>query len=185
MDNFEDIFYAYKDLVWSIINRKRIPRGDADDVFMKTWHSVLKSLDSYRGEAKLQSWIGTIAYRRCADYWRSRPQRGEMVYLDDDEYPFIPGPEAAVSVTAREKLISTETVDLVREIMEELDEERRFALEKRIEGFSYREIAEMASEEGDKNVDVNRVGKKIYQARKLILARLEERGIIESGGEGE
>ena len=181
-ENFQNIYHAYKDLAWSIINYKRIPSADADDVFIEIWISVKKSLPSYRGEARLQSWIGTIASRRCADYWSSRPDGVTMVYLDDEEHR--PRGIALDTATPVEKLISKESVDLVRDVLAELDDERRFVIEKRIEGFSYREIAELLAAEKGIPPDVNRVGKKLFEARVKIRVRLEEKGIIESGKNG-
>ena len=173
---FEDIFYSYKDLVWSIINSKRIPDGDADDVFMETWHSIRRSLRNYRGEARLQSWIGTIVYRRCADYWTSHPDRGTFIPLDDAEHPDLP--LFIEPVTPRDILISEEVISFVHEVLEDLDEDHRFVIERRLEGFKYREIAEMLNSGGTDQKDVNRVGKKIYEAKMQIIDILKSRNIF-------
>ena len=178
-ENFEDIFYSFKDLVWSIINSKHIPAADADDVFMETWHSILKSLRNYRGEARLQSWIGTIACRRCADYWTSRPDRQTFIPLDDDESP--DPPLLIEPVTPREILLSEEVKSLVRGVLEDLDDDHRFVLEKRLEGFLYREIAEMMNEGRADPVDTNWIGKKIYEAKTRIIDILKSRDIFGPG----
>ncbi|MEA1928741.1 MAG: sigma-70 family RNA polymerase sigma factor [Candidatus Auribacterota bacterium] len=178
-ENFEDIFYSYKDLVWSIINSKHISSADADDVFMESWHSIRKSLRNYRGEARLQSWIGTIVYRRCADYWTSRPARGTFIPLDGDKYPDLPS--FIEPITPRDILISEEVISFVHEVLEDLDEDHRFVIEKRLEGFLYREIAEMMDNGGTNPLDTNWVGKKIYEAKMQIIDILRSRNIFSPG----
>ncbi len=175
-EDFEDIFYSYQDLVWSIINSRHISSADADDVFMESWYSIRKSLRNYRGEARLQSWIGTIVYRRCADYWTSRPDRGTFIPLDDDEYP--DPPLFIEPVTPRDILISEEVKSLVHEVLEDLDEDHRFVIEKRLEGFLYREIAEMMNNDGTNPPDANWVGKRIYEAKIQIIDILKSRNIF-------
>jgi RNA polymerase sigma-70 factor, ECF subfamily len=175
-ENFTDIYYAYKDLVWSIINHKNISAADADDVFMKSWHSIRKSLPNYRGDARLQSWIGTIVCRRCADYWKSLPERGTMVSLDDDGYT-----DQSLDiepVTPRDILISEEVVSLVHGVLDELDEVHRFVIKKHLEGFKYREIAEMRDEGGEAGLNTSWVGKRIYEAKKQIIHILNSRKIF-------
>jgi len=178
-EDFENIFYAFKDLVWSIINRKHIPSADAEDVFMETWHSIRKSLRNYRGEARLQSWIGTIACRRCADYWTSRPNGKTFIPLDDDES--TDRPLFIEPVTPRDILISEEVKSLVRGVLEDLADDQRFVLEKRLEGFLYREIAEMMDGGGANPVDTNWVGKKIYEAKTRIIDILKNRNVLGPG----
>ena len=178
-EKFENIFYSYKDLVWSIINSKHIPDADAEDVFMETWHSIRNSLRNYRGEARLQSWIGTIAYRRCADYWTSRPDQVTFIPLDDDECP--DRPRFIEPAPPRDILISEEVIGLVHEVLEDMDDDQRFVIEKRLEGFLYREIAEMMNEDRAEPVDTNWVGKRIYEAKTRIIDILKSRNIFGPG----
>jgi len=173
-ENFEDIYYAYKDLVWSIINDSGIPRPDSDDVFQETWCSIHSSLPGYRGEASLPAWIGTITRRRCADYWEKK-KRHDSRFRPAPEW----NPEGAPFVewrTAKEELSSREAAAAILKGLERLDRDRRFVLEKRIEGLKYREITELYNETHSAGIDTARVGKMIYEARERLAEILREEG---------
>ncbi len=171
-EEFEDIYYGYKDLVWSLIIAAGVPSPDSDDVFQETWRSVRSSLNSFRGEASVQAWIGTIARRRCADYWAARRRRDFRLLP-----PGEADPEGRLFVeyrTAFDRLASREAVDLIREALEDLEEDQRFVLKRRIDGLKYREIAELRGG----GVDTNRVGKRLLEARRALAAILGEKGLL-------
>lgn len=174
-ENFEDIFYGYKDLVWSLINASGIPHPDSGDVFQEAWRSIHSSLKGYRGEASLQAWIGTIARRRCADYWEQK-KRHDSRFNPAPEWD----PEGAPFVewrTALDELSSREAAAALRRGLEGLERDQRFVLEKRIEGLKYREIAELYNELNLAKVDTNWVGKRIFEARERLAEILRGEGL--------
>ncbi len=173
-EDFDDIFHGYKDLVWSLINASGIPDPDSGDVFQESWLSVHSSLPGYRGEATLQAWIGTIARRRCADYWENQ-RRHDSRFNPAPEWD----PEGAPFVewrTALDKLSSREATDALRRALAGLEPDSRFVLEKRIEGLKYREIAELYNDLYFAGVDTNWVGKRIFEARQILAGILQGEG---------
>ncbi len=182
-EDFDDIYYGYKDLVWSLINDSGITDPDSNDVFQETWISIHSSLPGYRGEASLQAWIGTIARRRCADYWAKRKRH-------DSRFNPAPkwDPEGAPFVewrTALDELSSREAARELRRALESLAPDRRFVLEKRIEGLKYREIAELYNEVHLAEVDTSWVGKRIFEAREILAGTFERGDRNKNPGDGD
>ena len=58
-------------------------RADADDLVQETFVKIVRSIDSYRGDASLQSWIWAVARNRLTDYFRYKGIR-PTENLDDD-----------------------------------------------------------------------------------------------------
>ncbi|MFW6035994.1 MAG: RNA polymerase sigma factor [Halothermotrichaceae bacterium] len=64
----EEIVEEYGGMVSRLCYRM-VPDCDiADDTAQEVWYEVLKSLDTYRGEAKVSTWIYKIAYRVIKNY---------------------------------------------------------------------------------------------------------------------
>jgi len=169
--SFEDIYYAYKNLVCSIILKKRIPPSDAEDVFMEVWQAAARSLRSGSEVRNFQSWLGVITLRRCADFWRRRPPAGagaRPIGGDGEE-----GGVPADHHDPRQRAMEREIVEIVDRALERLPFEERFVLRKRLDGFKYREIALMLSSRLDHPVDANRVGKIILEAKERLASILE------------
>jgi RNA polymerase sigma-70 factor (ECF subfamily) len=58
-------------------------RVDADDLVQETFVQIVRSIDTYRGDASLQSWIRTVARNRLTDYFRYKGIHPEK-NLDDE-----------------------------------------------------------------------------------------------------
>src|SRR5215210_4737600 len=54
-------------------------RGDVEEVVQDTFVRAFASLDSFRGESSLRTWLFTIARRLLLDRRRSEKRRGEQV----------------------------------------------------------------------------------------------------------
>jgi RNA polymerase sigma-70 factor (ECF subfamily) len=53
-------------------------RADAQEATQDTLMAALRSLDSYRGEAKLSTWLFTITINQCRNRLRARKRRKQM-----------------------------------------------------------------------------------------------------------
>ena len=89
----------YERYLPSVYNRVRftIPEPDVEDLTQEVFIAVMKSLHSFRGEARFSTWLQTIARRHIADYYRRRTPADDPVELmqaeeeeeDMDEYPRV------------------------------------------------------------------------------------------------
>jgi RNA polymerase sigma-70 factor (ECF subfamily) len=74
--------------VWHLV-----PTQDVDDVTQEVFIAVVKSLKSFRGEAKFSTWLRTLTNRQIANYYRNRDRKGhdivDGVDPTDEQHAFM------------------------------------------------------------------------------------------------
>src|ERR1700712_5509523 len=60
-------------------------RHDAEDVVQETFVRAFGSIDGFRGESSLRTWLFTIARRLVLDHRRVDRRRGEQVAVQDHD----------------------------------------------------------------------------------------------------
>lgn len=69
---FRFLVKKYERLVFHIAGRMLDQQADIEDVCQDVFIKVYKKLPEFRREAKLSTWIGTIAYRESVDFLRKK-----------------------------------------------------------------------------------------------------------------
>lgn len=77
----------HKNLVWHMVLRMVNQAEDAEDLCQDVFLRVFRDIRSFRGDAKLSTWIGSIAYNVCIDHIRRKGR--EKVYPTDDLAPVM------------------------------------------------------------------------------------------------
>lgn len=103
---------------------------DAEEVVQDTWVSAVESLDRFRGEAQLRTWLGAIAVNRLRDS-RRRMTRWRFLSLQS-------APESPVRPAPLE-----ERMDIAMAIARLPDGYRAVLVLHDIEGFTHEEIGRM------------------------------------------
>lgn len=99
-DAWAEVVSQYQGRLTAFARRRLHQRADADDVVQETFLSLLKSLDSFRGESSLETWLFQLLRRRIADALR-RADRDERFQLCLSEMRSgEPAPAAAAPMTA-------------------------------------------------------------------------------------
>ena len=112
-------------------------REAAEEVVQDTFVRAFSSLESFRGESSLRTWLFTIARRLVLDRRRVIRRRREVGNLDDVD--------AASEYTALDGLIASEAGQKVWAAVGKLSPTQREVFLLRVnEGLSYKEIAEVA-----------------------------------------
>lgn len=105
-----------------------------EEVVQDTFVRAFSSLDSFRGESTLRTWLFTIARRLIVD--RRRAARRQRVAGSIDEV------DVATEYTALDALIADEAGQRVRDAVDRLSPTQREVFLLRVnEGMSYRDIA--------------------------------------------
>jgi RNA polymerase sigma-70 factor, ECF subfamily len=116
-------------------------RRDVEDLVQETFVRAFGSLDSFRGESSLRTWLFTIARRLLVDQRRSERRRGGGVTMQVE----VQDMNAVTEYTALDAVVADETERRMREAMARLTPTQREVFTLRVaEGMSYREIAEAA-----------------------------------------
>jgi RNA polymerase sigma-70 factor, ECF subfamily len=117
-------------------------RGDVEEVVQDTFVRAFSSLDSFRAESSLRTWLFTIARRLLLDRRRSERRRGEQVEVQDGD--------VATAFDALDTVVAEETRHRMRDAMEQLTPTQKEVFTLRVsEGLSYKDIADaVGSTEG-------------------------------------
>ncbi len=156
----------------SVINtcyRMLLNQQDAEDVAQEVFIEVLQSIDSFRGDSKLSTWLYRIAVSRSLDELkrRKRAKRFEAFtkFLSVDELSdSLPGGPAA-DATLRE----AERMKALEKLLNTLPDNQRVAFSlSKIEGCTSQEIAEIM-----KTTTVA-VDSMIYRAKQKLSSELRK-----------
>ena len=159
---FEALVRAYQHRVFGVAARMLGNRTDAEDVAQEVFLRVHRAIGSFRGEAKLSTWLYGIAANLCLNRLASADQR--RVRHDDDAIMRTPS-EAADAITTIER---NEVDTALRQAIAELPDERRIVVVLRdLEGLSYDEIAQAL------DLEPGTVRSRLHRARLDLKSKME------------
>lgn len=78
---FRFLVNQHRKLVWHMVLRMVRQQEDAEDICQEVFIRVYKSISKYRGESKLSTWVGAIAYNTCLDHVRKKGKE-QLVHTD-------------------------------------------------------------------------------------------------------
>ena len=111
-------------------------REDVEDVVQDTFVRAFGSIDGFRGESTLRTWLFTIARRLVIDARRSVRGRGEQVEVQDGD--------ARTDYDPLDAMVADEAEGRLRSADARLTPTQRQVFSLRVgEGLSYREIADV------------------------------------------
>jgi RNA polymerase sigma-70 factor (ECF subfamily) len=121
---------------------------DAEEICQEVFLSVIKNLDSFQGESRLQTWIFRIAANKARDFREKRnaTKRGGgqtpiSLHAENPETGLKPDPPTDAP-EPDEFLMNAESAGLVRESLDQLGEPCREIVELRYFGdLSYEELS--------------------------------------------
>lgn len=146
--------------------------SDAEDLVQETFLRAYRGFESFREGTNLKAWLYKILTNTFINQYRAKRRRPEQVELDEGEdfYLFrrLGGIEAArAGATAESEVLDALPDDEVKAALESLPEQFRIAvILADIEGFSYKEIAEIM------DVPIGTVMSRIHRGRKQLQKRL-------------
>ena len=112
-------------------------RGDTQEVVQDTFVRAFASIETFRGDSSLRTWLFTIARRLILDRRRSERRRGEQVEIQEHD--------ASTEYDPLDSLVADETRRRMNAAMGKLSKTQREVFTLRVsEGLSYKEIADVA-----------------------------------------
>jgi len=146
-DAYSEIVRRYQDRVFTLCMRWLHDRQVAEEVAQDVFLALYRSLERFRGDAQLSTWIYRVVINHCKNrrLYRQRRKIDRHEPLEgtrDDDGPKRqiaadqPGTDASIHRSDAERLI--------HEALERLDDEqRRIIVLRDIEDLSYEEISEI------------------------------------------
>lgn len=135
---------VYKSKVLNTCYRFLLNKEDAEDAAQEVFIEVVQSIDSFRGDAALSTWIYRIAVSKSLDEIKKRKRKkrissiGRVLHLDEVVAWLTTGKGA--DATLREK----ESMNQIYEILDQLPDNQRIAFTlSKIEGYTNTEIADI------------------------------------------
>ena len=82
---FEEVVVLYRDRVFGLILRMLGNREEAEDLAQEVFITVLKSIDSFRGESKFSTWLYRIAANHTKNRMKYLSRRAHKLTSEYDE----------------------------------------------------------------------------------------------------
>ena len=184
---FEDVARAFYPRMLAVAQGYTRTRAAADEVVQEAWVGVLRALDRFEGRSSLRSWVlqiaADIARTRAVREARSVPVSAFELDVERPETAVEPerfrGPDDPFPGHWRsyptdwrrlpeQRLVSTETLELVKRAIDELPESRKIIITLRdVTGCSAAEVCDALGV----SPEIQRV--LLHRARARVRARLE------------
>jgi RNA polymerase sigma-70 factor (ECF subfamily) len=159
---FRELVDQYKAVVFAVISRSVSDRGRVEDLAQDVFVRVHRGLRSFRGDARLSTWICRIAINVCADARQRAPREVSL----DAVSAGAPPPAAVVVDPA---FAEVELRDRVAKAMMRLSERSRLVLSMHyFAGRGYEEIADALE------VPLGTVKTQIHRAKQELREILED-----------
>lgn len=159
--------------------------SDAEDLVQETYLRAFRGFGGFQAGTNLKAWLYRILTNTFINIYRAKKRRPQQETLDDVEdfylYRRIGGLEAVDANRGPEAEVLDSIPDTtITQAIEELPEQFRMAvLLADVEGFSYKEIAEIM------DVPIGTVMSRLHRGRKQLQRRLWdlaiERGLVPIG----
>jgi RNA polymerase sigma-70 factor (ECF subfamily) len=148
--------------------------ADAEDLVQETYLKAYRAYGTFKEGTNLKAWLYKILTNTFINSYRSKKRRPEQTELDDVEdlylYRRLGGLEAvSAGRSAEEEVMDHFTETDVKEAVESLPEQFRMAvLLADVEGFSYKEIAEIL------DIPIGTVMSRLHRGRRALQKALHQ-----------
>ena len=172
----------YAPQLFSTALRMTRNRADAEDLMQETFTKAWRAFDSYQQGTNLRAWLFRILTNTYINKYNSQLRKPTETELDEVEELYLfkrlgAFDQSQLSQSAEDQMLEMFTDDEVKNAIEELPESFRIPLlMSDVEGFSYKEIAEILE------VPIGTVMSRLHRGRKAMQKMLyeyaRERGLV-------
>ncbi len=165
---YNELVNLYSNRVINTCYRFLLDKEDAEDISQEVFIEVFQSIESFRGDSKLSTWIYRIAVTKSLDEIKKRNRKkriislGKILHINDVAEWIAGGSMPDKSIQEKEKM------NEILQALDALPDNQRVAFTlSKINGYSNAEIAEMM------NTSVEAVESLVSRAKKKVSVELE------------
>lgn len=141
LDAFEQLVARYESKVYTIAYRYTGNYADASDLAQEAFIRVYRSINSFRGESSLLTWLSRVVTNVCKDELRRRAKQKTVSMEEMAEKGQSPAAEHK-NRPLEEIVLKKEWQKEVQQLLNTLSEDYRTVIIMRdVQGYSYEEIA--------------------------------------------
>ena len=187
--NFERDAMGHAHALYSAALRMTRNRADAEDLVQETFLRAYRAYDSFQEGTNLRAWLYRILTNAFINRYRRQQRRPSEVELDEVEDLYLYKRVASTETRGAARSAEEEVFDAlegsdVRQAIDKLPRNYRMpVLMADLEGFSYKEIAEMLQ------IPIGTVMSRLHRGRKALQKLMwqiaEERGFRTADGIGD
>jgi RNA polymerase sigma-70 factor (ECF subfamily) len=170
---FNEVVRQYGDRVFNLVLRMVGSRAEAEDIAQEVFVTVFKSIDSFRSEAKLSTWLLRIAANHAKNRIKYLARRREHEPGGSDSADLADEGRAPAQSHIRGPdvlLEAAETEDIMQQAIATLEEDQRLLVVLRdVEELSYEEIVEITG------LPEGTVKSRLHRARMTLKQLLEDK----------
>jgi RNA polymerase sigma-70 factor (ECF subfamily) len=173
---FSDLAMEYMPALYTAGLRMTRNPSDAEDLVQETYLKAYRAFASFESGTNLKAWLYRILTNTYINTYRAKQRRPEISDVEDVEdlylYHRLSGEQSAsLGRSAEDEALDRFTDTDVKAAIESLPDSFRMAvLLADVEGFSYKEIAEITE------VPIGTVMSRIHRGRKALQKALVDRG---------
>ena len=173
---FSDLAMEYMPALYTAALRMTRNPADAEDLVQETYLKAYRAFASFEQGTNLKAWLYRILTNTYINTYRAKKRRPEIADVEDIEdlylYRRLAQSEAAdAGYSAEDRALERITDTEVKAAIEGLPEAFRIpVILADVEGFSYKEIAEIT------DVPIGTVMSRIHRGRKALQKALVDRG---------
>ncbi|HMS66123.1 MAG TPA: RNA polymerase sigma factor [Ignavibacteria bacterium] len=165
---FKSIFKLYRNMVYNTALGFLTNVNDAEDITQEVFIQVFRSIEQFKEESKLSTWIYRITITKCLDLIRKRKTKKRFAFIVD----IFDKNEKEYFINYDHPGVETENRELSKTLFREIDklpENQRIAFVlNKIEQLSYKEISEVME------TSISAVESLIFRAKANLKMRLEK-----------
>lgn len=162
---FSELMARYKDTIYFMLLKMAGNPEDAEDLTLEAFGKAFKNLEQYTPDYAFSTWLFKIASNNCIDFIRKK-KKNVLNYEANEELneSHKASNLPADSGDPEEKLLRSQKVKLLREVVEGLKPRYRKLIELRyFEELSYEEICE------ELDLPLGTVKAQLFRAREFLF----------------
>lgn len=155
MADFKSVIEQHHPIIYKIC-RIYAPKADFEDLYQEILISIWKSLNAFKGQAKLSTWVYKVALNTAISYHHSAKRKGWTSWLGLS--PFLKSEDIPVEDSIETK----NDLDHLYWAIRQLKKEDRSIILLYLESYKQSEIADIIGiTENNVAVKINRIKKKL------------------------